>query len=583
MSMPSEVLKLREPWSWLIAQQQPFHAAEPLDGAGTPRLLFRLGQKPPGVVLPTGQGHLPPASFPFLLGGNRVQAFHLPVDPRPRPESEGFPLTLIFPDGPVELPQSHVVPRPPATRAEQPSSQTLGHDIEAWIDWQIWAFQELGQLPELPDEFDATTRAACVRRSWEAATKVWFREGRQEARMALIVKLSRDQALHRALDAISRHPRRILQRDRDETPVSRIQELDPVCIRDLARRPGVTILEKAGPRQRLLAVRRREQYDTLENRVTCWVMESAAELASEYGRANASFTSDGKVRSVRDFGRRNGTWRRSPGLRGLGTLQHHPTGPNYTLQFEPRYNLVWKTYRRLRREKWVKDDVWAWQRVLWGETGRQLIGCCLYTRFMPVAVSTPFYRTESRQGFWTEPPVAPGPFCTPWGDCLVFDSRDLDRATGRARQRWLERPPFPGAQYIGASGCDQVFLWPKRDCALLVWHFYHTALGRDKGGLGGIMVRCGKAVEQLTADLRRFAQSQLRLSGLLLVADLGRYATRVENEREPCVALEPGPRLSTGGSVNALCLPPDVDVWQRFVTDFREGLQLVIEELLDRP
>jgi hypothetical protein len=97
------------------------------------------------------------------------------------------------------------------------------------------------------------------------------------------------------------------------------------------------------------------------------------------------------------------------------------------------------------------------------------------------------------------------------------------------------------------------------------------------------MVRCGKAVEQLTADLRRFAQSQLRLSGLLLVADLGRYATRVENEREPCVALEPGPRLSTGGAVNALCLPPDVDVWQRFVTDFREGLQLVIEELLDRP
>lgn len=583
MSMTSEPLKLREPWSWLIAQQQPLHAAGPLDGAGTPRLLLPLRQKPPVVVLPTGQGHLPPASFPFLLGGSHVQAFHLPVDPRRHRESEEFPLRLLLADGTVELHQSHVVPRPPATRGEQSFFQTLGHVIDVWIDWQVWAFQELGQLPEPPDEFDATTRAACVRRSWEAATRVWFRDGRREARMALIVRLSRDQALHRALEAISRYPRRVLQRDRAETPVSRIQELDPVCIRDLARRPGVTAIEKAGPRQRLLAVRRREQHDTLENRVTCWVMESAAELASEYCHANASFTSDGKVRSVREFGRRNGAWRRSAWLRDLGNLYHHPTGPNYTLQFEPRYNLVWKTYLRLRREKWVKDDVWAWQRVLWGETGRQLIGCWLHSQFMPIAVGTPFYRTESRQGFWTEPPVAPGPFCTPWGDCLVFDSRDLDGATGHARQRWLEHPPFLGAQYIGASGCDQVLLWPKCDRALLVWHFYHTALGHHEGGLEGIVARCGQALEQLTADLRRFAQSQLRLSGLLFVADLGRYAMRIENEGEPCVVLEPGPHLSPGGSVNALCLPPEVDVWHRFVPDFREGFQLVIEELLDRP
>ena len=75
----------------------------------------------------------------------------------------------------------------------QPSSPILGHIVDAWIDWQVWAFQELGHLPEQPDDFDAQTRAACVRRSWEAATSVWFREGRDEARMALIVQLSREQ------------------------------------------------------------------------------------------------------------------------------------------------------------------------------------------------------------------------------------------------------------------------------------------------------------------------------------------------------------------------------------------------------
>jgi hypothetical protein len=581
--MISEALTLREPWGWLIAQGQPLHAATALDGWGTPRLLFPVGQKSPIVVLPTGQCPLPAASFPFLLGAKRVQAFHLPTDPRH--EHEEFPFTLLLPEGTVGLRQTHVVPRPSEKRGGQSSLPVLGDVVDVWIDWQVWAFQELGQLPEHPDDFDAQTRAACVRRSWKDARSVWFRADFNEPRMALIVQLSREQTLHRSLDAISRHPRRILQRERHETPVSRIQELDSACIRDFARRPGISPIEKAGPRQRLLAVRRREHYTTLENQVTCWVMESASALAREYCRANATFTSDAKVKGVRAFGQRNSTWRTSEWLEGVGTLHNHPTGPNYPLQFEPRYKLVWTTYLRIRREKWVKDDAWAWQRVLWGETGRQLIGCCLHlcNQCKPIAVSTPYYRTESRQGLWTEPPVAPGPFCTPWGDCLVFDSRDLDSASGRARQRWLERPPFRGAEYIGASGCDQVLLWPKRNCALLVWHFYHTALRCDEGGLEGILARCGQAVEQLTSDIHRFTHSQLQLGGLLLVADLGRDATQLKDDGKSCVVLEPGPRLKTGGAVNALCLPPDVDTWPQFVSDLREGFQLVIEELLGKP
>jgi len=271
-------------------------------------------------------------------------------------------------------------------------------------------------------------------------------------------------------------------------------------------------------------------------------------------------------------------------MRAVGTLDHHPIGPNYPLQFEPRYKILWKTYLRIRREKWVKDDAWAWQRVLWGETGRQLIGCCLhldkqYRQFKPIAVSTPYYRIESRQGLWTEPPVAPGPFRTHWGDCLVFDSRDLDSAGGRPRQQWIERSPFRGAQYIGASGCDQVLLWPKRDRALLVWHFYHTTLADEEGGIGGILDRCSQALEQLTADIRRFAHSQLQLSGLLLVADLGRDETQIEGEQEPCIVLESGPQLRTGGSTYGLRLPPNVDARRRFINDCQARIETVIEQL----
>ena len=112
--MISEALTLREPWAWLIAQGQPLHATTPLDGWGTPRLLFPVEQKPPAIALPTGQGPLPGASFPFLLGANRVQAFHLPTDPRH--EHADFPFTLLLPGGTVELHQIHVVSRPPNKR-----------------------------------------------------------------------------------------------------------------------------------------------------------------------------------------------------------------------------------------------------------------------------------------------------------------------------------------------------------------------------------------------------------------------------------------------------------------------------------
>jgi len=577
----AETLKLPEPWSWLVGQQQSLSSPAPLDGSGSPRVVLDANLEPL-ATLPTGQVLLPAASFPFIIGGRRVQAFHLPTDPRSHRDQDDFSFSLLLPDGQVEMRQTQLVSRPAEKRTEHLDEHTSGHMVDAWVDWQVWAFQELGHMPEAPGEFDAATRAAAVRRTWDAASQMWFRDGSQEARMSLIVSLSREQLLHRTLAAISTHPRQILQRYRDNTPISRIQELDPACIRDYARRPGVSALEKAGSRQCLLAVRRREERDTLENRVACWVMERLALRAAIYCSENSSFPSGGNVMTVGRFGRNAFDWRQSEWLRDVARLRQVITQPNYPLQFEARYQVVWKTYLRLLKEKREIDDAWTWQRVLWGETGRQLLGCFLHKCQLLTAraVSTPFYRTESRHGCWTELPVAPGPFQTRQGDCLVFDSRDLDSASGRQRTRWLDRPPFPGAEYLGASGCDQILYWPAINRALVVWHFYHTSLGRLQGGMQGILNRCGETVETLSADLRRFAHSNLKLSGLLIVADLGRVVAMERRHNSPAVALEPGPRLEGGGTVNALCIPPDVDAWPRFATDFSGGLQLVMEEFL---
>jgi len=575
-------LQLPEPWSCLLGEQSKLGSSALLNGSASPRILLDVQMPVLRISLPSGQAPLPSASFPFTFGSSRYQAFHLPTDSRIQREHPDFSVSLPLTNEAANVTQTQPVSRPAEKRLDNLESRSAGQYVDTWIDWQVWAFQELGHLPEEPGEFEAATRSATIRRSWDATNEVWFRDGSADARMALIVRLSRESTLHRALETVSRHPRRILQRYRNDTPISQIQELDPACIRDYARRPGITAIEKAGSRQRLLAVLRRELRDTLENRVACWVMERIAYRAGSYCSENSAYLQDEKVVGVGRFGRNSKQWRSSQLLQDVSLLRQLVTQPNYPLQFETRYQVVWKTYQRLLKEKREIDDAWAWQRILWGETGRQLIAGCLHHFYSPMAVSTPFYRTESRHGFWTELPIAPGPFKTPQGECYVFDSRDLDSAKSRHRSHWLDHPPklFPGAEYLGASGCDQILFWPKINRALLVWHYYHAALAQEPGGFPASVQRCAQALEILNSDLRRFSQSQVRLSGLLLTADLGRVTSQDNRQTAQSVILEPGPHLVGGGAVNALSVPPDVVGWPNFAADFREGFNLVLQELV---
>ena len=149
---------------------------------GTPRLLFPVEAEAP---CRRSTDRPRPSACCFL-----------PLPPRSKPRPSIPPADRPAPTPRARRVSAHVAftgwhsrtasnPCRPASTGEawggNSSPPSLGHVVDAWIDWQVWAFQELGHLPEQPDDFDALTRAACVRRSWEAATSVWFREGRNEA------------------------------------------------------------------------------------------------------------------------------------------------------------------------------------------------------------------------------------------------------------------------------------------------------------------------------------------------------------------------------------------------------------------
>ncbi|MDB4668508.1 DUF2357 domain-containing protein [bacterium] len=472
-----------------------------IDGAGSPRLITEFEEPLPLVSLPaTGQGPLPRASFPFNFRNGRFQAFHLPNDPHPKSTPTPFKLATTIGDFHLEWVQENCVPRPPETLGESESGNEAGQLADQWVGWQINAFQELGRIPDNPFDFDADTRSGCVRRSWGAAQGAWFRDGRDEAQMALIVRLGSDRKLIRAISSISQNPRRVLERFRENTPVGRIQELDPACIYDYARRPGVTTAQKAGTRQSLLAVKRREFFNTVENLVSRWVMERCELRAREYTRQNRAFNGTSRVRDVASFARRNRGWRLAESFSSVKLLRSPVSTPNYPLQFEKRYNIIWKAYLQLRREKWIIDDAWAWHRMIWSETSRQLFYSFLHSNYKTHGESCTYYRQESRYGSWTEPPAAPGPFIINKKRAELYDSRDLGFSGGFFLEKWLKAPPVRNFDLIGQSGCDFFIHVPADNSLLLVWGMYSSRM-IDVGAQNRLLESCSNAMEQLSGIL----------------------------------------------------------------------------------
>lgn len=277
------------------------------------------------------------------------------------------------------------------------------------------------------------------------------------AKHALIVDLA--ESITEPIDYITSRPKRVLKRVRDQQRIQSVQEIDTHCIVDLARRPGYTLAEKAGPKQRILAIKRRESIDILENRVTLHCCKLLEVASTRYLSAHKDIEGSKRKELVDSLYRCIKRMPLKRSFRGVGHLEKPCRHPNYTLMQNVHYAKVWQAYSQLVRNEELRDTIWRWARRLWSEYAGVYLADTLIgfadSSLLPIFVEAgeKIVQAESRPFFgkWLLKDIMPGPF--------ILGNRSgeegtlylLDRDSCRAR--WLN------TEWLSLLNADYVLIW----------------------------------------------------------------------------------------------------------------------------
>lgn len=277
------------------------------------------------------------------------------------------------------------------------------------------------------------------------------------AKHALIVDLA--EPITEPIDYITSRPKRILQRVRDQQRIQNVQEIDTHCVVDLARRPGYTLAEKAGPKQRILAIKRRESIDVLENRVTLHCCKLLEVASTRYLSAHKDIEGSKRKELVDSLYRCIKRMPLKGSFRGVGRLEKPCRHPNYTLMQNVHYAKIWQAYSQLVRNEELRDTIWRWARRLWSEyAGVYLADTLLGLADNPllhifVEAGEKVVQAESRPFFgkWLLKDIMPGPFI-------------LGKRSGEEGTLYLLDRDSCGAQWLGTEwlsllNADYVLIW----------------------------------------------------------------------------------------------------------------------------
>ena len=268
--------------------------------------------------------------------------------------------------------------------------EKFAHETLARMNQVVARIQELEEALDDPENL------------WDRLNEAWDAASSNEnPRMAEIVRQAR--TLLPTLQELERRLRRVLRREREKLPLDRVYEMDRASMLWLARQPGRNVAERAGPSQRILGIARRENFDTLENRVlhsyTRLASACAREWLREHDRARTS--NSRRFRSVQTYYRHCLNFTRELEALGVGLAEPGVT-PNYVLLDDKSYRAVREAWIRLLGRSAIEDNLWAWQAESWTDFCTLALTLGLHRKkdAVLVAQSPILWRSEMEKGRW---------------------------------------------------------------------------------------------------------------------------------------------------------------------------------------
>ena len=269
-------------------------------------------------------------------------------------------------------------------------------------------------------------------------------ENDDPASYALITELAQLDVAS-SLQRIYNQPRQILNRVRKQERIHRVREMDIGCLINLCQRPGISIQQKAGEKQRILAIKRQETMDTLENRVTKHCVHLLARVAKTYLADYGLTPESDRVIRVTKLVKVTGRLLRSTSMEDVTLISTPCRNPNYALLQNIHYHRVWEAYTELVRNFDLKAVLWRWARRQWADAclvdiiqkQKQPTG-----QWVPVWSRLAQIRREPEMGKWLFDDTAPGPWCSLNGESTLY-----------LADRFIQPQILPGIEWLHADYC----------------------------------------------------------------------------------------------------------------------------------
>ena len=198
---------------------------------------------------------------------------------------------------------------------------------------------------------------------WKRLREAWlFAEDSKKPKISEIVRQASKITPH--IKDLEKKIRRILRRDREKIQLDRVQEMDRASMRWLSRQPGKTLAQRAGSDQRILAIVRKENFDTLENRVLHAYVLLAERVAQVWMDEHPKASATKRYELVDKFRKFSRNFARQLKGMGVGKAEANTT-PNYVLMQDRNYKEVYDAWQRLITRDLIEDELWAWQSEIW--------------------------------------------------------------------------------------------------------------------------------------------------------------------------------------------------------------------------